>query len=97
MRYFAEIQTHLNAEILWIIHENYFLVDDFLLLPVFLRKELLRHLFDITNHWTIGLTEWNLEELERFVRDAKGWTVKEIKLLKLTKRQRKITFDKRQL
>lgn len=71
MKYFSEIQKHLNSEILSLLHENTFEVKNYETLPEFLRKELLRHLFAVTNSGTIGLTEGNLEELDRFVREAK--------------------------
>jgi tRNA(Ile)-lysidine synthase len=97
MRYFTEIQKHLNSEILQIIHENTFSTVKYEILPGFLRKELLRHLFSLTNNGTIGLTESNLDELDRYVREARGGTVKTIKNLTLTKKQGIVTFQKTSL
>ena len=51
---FSEIQKHLNSEILSILHENSFEVKNYEILPEFLRKELLRHLFSLTNNGTIN-------------------------------------------
>jgi len=57
MKYFSEIQKYFNTEILSLLHGNTFEVKNYETLPEFLRKELLRHLFSITNNGTIGLTE----------------------------------------
>lgn len=94
MVYFSQIQKYLNSEILGLIHENSFLEKEYSQLPEFLRKELLRYIFSQTNNGTIGLTEGNLDEMERFVKNAKWGTIKEIKNLQLIKRQGKITFEK---
>jgi hypothetical protein len=71
MAYFSQIQKYLNSEILGLIHENTFLEKEYSQLPEFLRKELLRYIFSQTNNGTIGLTEGNLDEIERFVKNAK--------------------------
>ena len=70
-----------TLEIYW-----YFYIDDYNSLSELLQKEVIRHIFYISNHKsTIWLTESNISEVIRFINGKNNKTIKEIKNMKLEK------------
>ena len=93
MEYARTLHDFVESEARKILWNNSFSAADFRNLPDFLRKELLRYLFDWANAGTVGLSQSNLAEMERFVLTANGGTIKEIKKLHLSKRNNIIFID----
>jgi len=77
-----------TLEIYW-----YFYIDDFNSLSKFLQKEIIRHIYFITN-WksTIWLSEANIEEVIRYINWKNNKTVKDIKNMKLKKENKIIIY-----
>ena len=71
----------------------YFYIEDFNLLTPLLQKEIIRHIFYISN-WksTIWLSEANIAEVIKFINWKNNKTVKEIKEMKLKKDNKIIIF-----
>jgi hypothetical protein len=72
--------------------DNSFGIDDFNELWSFRQKEFIAYVFKLTNSWTIWLTKWNIDEVIRFIGDKWNHTKKEIKNMKLYKKNGKIFF-----
>ena len=71
----------------------YFYIKDFVKLSKLLQKEIIRHIFYISN-WksTIWLSEWNINEIIKFINWKNNKTIKEIKELKMKKENEIIIF-----
>lgn len=71
----------------------YFYIEDFILLSSLLQKEIIRHIFYISN-WksTIWLSEANIAEVIRFINWKNNKTIKNIKEMKLTKENKIIIY-----
>lgn len=72
---------------------GYFYISDFNKLSSLLKKEIIRHIFYISN-WksTIWLSEWNINEIIKFINWKNNKTIKEIKELKMKKENEIIIF-----
>lgn len=72
---------------------GYFYIDDFNSLSPLLQKEIIRHIFYISN-WksTIWLSEANIAEVIRFINWKNNKTIKEIKDMKLKKENKIIIY-----
>lgn len=93
MEYFNNLSEYLNKEVQDFLDEkNYFVIDNFLSLDIFLQKEIIAHIFKKYNNWTIWLSEWNIKEVLRFINDKWNYTIKEIKKMRLFKKNWKIEF-----
>jgi tRNA(Ile)-lysidine synthase len=70
-----------------------FYLNNFLELPLFLQKEIIRYIFYISN-WnsTIWLTESNINEVLKFINWKNNNTKKDIKNMKLTKKTNIIIY-----
>ncbi len=94
MNYFEELQVHIDSgviDFLW--NRDYFEIPDFNSLSSFLQKEVIRYIFYIENgKSTIWLSEWNINEIIRFINGKNNKTIKEIKLLSMRKDNKKIIF-----
>jgi tRNA(Ile)-lysidine synthase len=72
---------------------GYFYIKDFNKKTKFFQKELIRHIFYISNNnSTIGLSEANIEEIIKFINWKNNKTIKEIKNLKMRKENEIIIF-----
>jgi len=85
--YLEEVKEHLDREVnsfLW--ENNEFTVSEFLNLSSLLQKEVIREVYYRTN-WnsTIGLSEWNISEVIKFINGKNNKTKKEIQNMKLFK------------
>lgn len=71
----------------------YFYIDDFNKLTSLLQKEIIKHIYFISN-WnsTIGLSEANITEVLRFINWKNNKTIKEIKEMRLEKNNKIIIF-----
>jgi tRNA(Ile)-lysidine synthase len=91
MSYMWEIKTYFDEQIKKIIINNeYFEIETFNNFPEFLQREVIRYVFEITNFWTIGLSEGNIKEVIKFINDKWNYTKKEIKKMSLFKKNWKI-------
>ncbi len=71
----------------------YFYIDNFNKLSPLLQKEIIRHIYYISNNKsTIGLSEANIAEVIRYINWKNNKTVKEIKEMKLEKNNKIIIF-----
>ena len=97
MNYLAEIKDFVDFEVKRFLRENstekYFLISEFNELSDFLKKEVLRYIFYISN-WnsTIGLSEANIQEVIKFINGKNSKTKKEIKSMSLRKEKGKIWY-----
>jgi len=66
--------------------------EAFASLPRLLQLTFLEKVYASVHGGTIGLSGGNLEEMRRFISDARGGTIKEIGSLRLEKRERKIKW-----
>lgn len=66
--------------------------EDFAKLPNLLQLSFLEKVYASIHGGTIGLSAGNLEELRRFILEARGGTMKELGNLRLEKRERKIKW-----
>lgn len=73
--------------------ELHFSVQEFIDTHTFLQKEIIRYIFEKMNQGSVGLSEGNIEEILRFIRDAEGNTVKHIKKLFLKKEKGRILIS----
>ncbi|MBF0913386.1 tRNA lysidine(34) synthetase TilS [Candidatus Gracilibacteria bacterium] len=97
MNYLAEIKDFVDFEVKRFLRENstekYFLISEFNELSDFLKKEVLRYIFYISNgNSTIGLSEANIQEVIKFINGKNSKTKKEIKSMSLRKEQGKIWY-----
>ena len=97
MNYLAEIKDFVDFEVGKFLEKNskekYFLISEFNELSDFLKKEVLRYIFYISN-WnsTIGLSEANIQEVIKFINGKNSKTKKEIKFMSLRKEKGKIWY-----
>lgn len=70
------------------IHE-----EAFSQLPELLQLAFIEKLYGAANGGTIGLSAGNMEEVRRFILEARGSTVKELGKLRLEKRERKTKWQ----
>jgi len=92
--YFEEVKEHLDWEVISFLWESQeFSVSEFLELSSLLQKEIIREVYYRTN-WnsTIGLSEWNISEVIKFINGKNNKTKKEIQNMKLFKDGDRITF-----
>lgn len=87
LNYFEDLKANIDRQVqLFLIHESFFYVDEFLELTPFLQKEVIRSVYATSNHnSTIGLSEANINEVIRFIKSKGNYTKKEIKHMRLSK------------
>ena len=91
MAYIWDIKVYFDKQISKIVINNeYFEIETFNALPDFLQKEVIRYVFEMANSGTIGLSEGNIKEVIKFISDKWNYTKKEIKKMKLFKKNWKI-------
>ncbi len=92
--YFEDIKKHIDHEVsefLW--DKKYFVISEFNTLSPLLQKEVIRYIYYISNnHSTIGLSEWNIAEIIRFINGKNNKTTKEIRGLKMKKENTRIEY-----
>lgn len=92
--YFEDIKKHIDHEVsefLW--DKKYFVISEFNTLSPLLQKEVIRYIYYISNnHSTIGLSEWNIAEIIRFINGKNNKTTKEIRGLKMNKKNTRIEY-----
>ncbi len=96
IKYFEEIKENIDIQIENFLEENsFFNIKEYNWLSKLIQKEVIRHIFYITN-WnsTIWLSEANIEEVIRFINWKNNKTIKEIKNMKLEKDNKIILFNK---
>ena len=94
MNYFEELQVHIDTEVISFLWEkSYFEIPDFNSLSNFLQKEVIRYIYYIENgKSTIWLSEWNINEIIRFINGKNNKTIKEIRGLQMRKDNKIIIF-----
>ena len=94
MNYMSELGTFIDAQVeIFLRGELFFQVEDFQILSPFLQREIVRYLYEKTNNGTIGLSEWGIAEIIRFIGDKGNYTRKELGKLRLEKRNFRVYFD----
>lgn len=96
LSYFEDLKKHIDQEILLFLDwKNYFEIDKFKKLSLFLQKEIIRYIY-FTSNWnsTIWLSSSNIEEILKFINWKWNKTIKQIKKLKLFKDWNKILISK---
>jgi len=94
LNYFEELKTHIDSEVSGFLNDKQrFIINDFSNLSSLIQKEVIREIFHKTNNnSTIWLSEGNISEVLRFIDGPNGWTIKDIKNMKLKKEKGKIYF-----
>ncbi len=98
--YFEDLKSHIDGEVstfLWrfFSEERYFEVSAFHELSSFLQKEVIAHIFYISNNnSTIWLSEANISEIIKFINGKWNKTIKDIKGLSMRKDGNKIYYSK---
>ncbi len=90
--YTEELKDYIDREVrafLW--EEESFSVHDFGQKSPFFQREIIRYLYEKACDGTIGLSEWGIEELRRYILTAEWGTEKSLSNLVLTKKQNIIT------
>jgi len=95
LEYFDELKHYIDKEIIDFLWEKkYFLISDFNNKSIFLKKEIIRYIFFVSNNCsTIGLTESNINEVLRFIDWKNSKTSKNIKSMFLAKEKGKIIYN----
>lgn len=75
-----------------LINTKYFNKQEFLNLDIFLQKEIIRYLYEISNFGTIWLSKGLINELVKFITNSNSHWIKNIKNLKLEKKWNKIYY-----
>lgn len=87
LTYFEEVKLHLDSEVkefLW--NWGNFSILAFNALSSLLQKEIIRQIFYLSNgNSTIGLSEWNISEVIRFINGKNNKTKKDIHEMNLSK------------
>lgn len=94
LSYFEDLKLHIDNEIIeFLWWKNYFEIEKFNSISLFLKKEIIRYIYFISN-WnsTIWLSEANIDEILRFINWKNNKTVKEIKNFKMMKDNKIIKF-----
>lgn len=94
LSYFEDLKVHIDNEIIeFLWWKNYFEIEKFNSLSLFLKKEIIRYIYFISN-WnsTIWLSEANIDEILRFINWKNNKTVKEIKSFKMLKDNKIMKF-----
>ncbi len=92
--YLYQVKYFIDYEInIFLNNSNSFKVSDFINKHEFLQNEIVRYIYQKTNNnSTIWLTQSNIKEIIRFIKTASWDSVKEIKNLKLYKKNNIISF-----
>ena len=87
LSHFEEIKNHLDNEIQnFLGSEKTFSIGQFHSLSPLLQKELIRHIYYTSNNnSTIGLSEWNIAEVLKFIKGKNNKTKKEVHGMNLFK------------
>lgn len=94
LSYFEDLKLHIDNEIIeFLWWRNDFEIEKFNSLSLFLKKEIIRYIYFISN-WnsTIWLSEANIDEILRFINWKNNKTVKEIKNFKMMKDNKIMKF-----
>lgn len=85
--YFEDVKSHLDNEVsIFLWEKNNFSIIEFNVLSPLLQKEVIRKIFYISNNKsTIGLSQWNIAEVIRFINGKNNKTVKEVHGMKMKK------------
>lgn len=89
--YTEELKSWIDTEVeRFLGGKNEFSAQHFAELSPFLRKEIIRYLYEKANNGTVGLSEGNIGEIERFIKTAEGGTEKQLGKLTLRKSKNNI-------
>lgn len=92
--YSEELQSWIDDEVrLFLSEGKSFLVSKFSGESPFFQREVIRYLYEQANSGTIGLSEGNIEEIQRYILTASGWTHKQLGNLLITKQRSRIFFS----
>lgn len=85
--YFEDVKFHLDNEVsIFLWEKNNFSIVKFNILSPLLQKEVIRKIFYISNNnSTIGLSQWNIAEVIKFINGKNNKTVKEVHGMKMKK------------
>lgn len=94
LNYFEELKNHIDKEVKnFLSNKDFFEITSFNSLSSFLQKEVIAHIFYISNkNSTIGLSEANIAEIIKFINGKNNKTIKEIKGLSMRKDWNKIFY-----
>ncbi len=99
LSYFEDLKNHIDTEVIDFLesfaseNEKYFEIKAFHWLSPFLQKEIIAHIFYISNGYsTIWLSEANIWEIIKFINGKGNKTIKEIKGLSMRKDGNKIWY-----
>ena len=94
LSYFEEVQRFIDMQVeMFLWDSDVFQIVAFKEQDTFMQKEIIRKIYFLrNNHGTIGLSEWNIAEILRFMGEKRGTGFKEIHNLKLKKEKGKIYF-----
>jgi hypothetical protein len=92
----TDIVAWLNEQNTWDIWEGdrSFAVSEFEKKSPFFQKEILRYLYEVAHNWTVGLSEWLIEEVLRYILTAEGWTEKWFWVIHISKQKSRVTFSR---
>ncbi len=87
LHYFEEVKNYIDKEVKdFLSNKDFFEISEFNSLPSFIQKEVIAHIFYISNgNSTIGLSEANISEIIKFINGKNNKTIKEIKGLSMRK------------
>lgn len=93
MNYSTELIEFIDSQVtIFLRGESSFGVEDFQILSPFLKREVIRYLYERANHGTIWLSEGAIAEAIRFTSDKGNHTKKELWELLLTKKNGRVYF-----
>lgn len=93
MDYMTELRIYLDSEVKNFLWDNSsFSAKDFQWLSLFLQREIIRYLYEQANQGTIGLSEWNIAEIIRFIGNKGNYTEKQLHRLRLQKKNFRVYF-----
>lgn len=92
----TDIVAWLNEQNSWDLWESdwSFAVSEFEKKSPFFQKEILRYLYENAHNWTVGLSEWLIEEVLRYILTAEGWTEKWFWVIHISKQKSRVTFSR---
>jgi tRNA(Ile)-lysidine synthase len=94
IEYTEELKSWIDTEIRVFLWDDWnFLISDFENKSLFLQKEIIRYLYEEANQGTIGLSEWLITELIRFITEgSNSYGIREVKKLRLERRGERILY-----
>ena len=93
MQYMSELHYFIDSQVFVFLEWKLsFGTENFQVLSPFLQREVIRYLYQQANSGTIGLSEWGIAEIIRFIWDKGNYTRKELGKLYLEKKNFRVYF-----